>query len=41
MVVRSVEGKNGRNLVVFPANLRKSSQLTVLDPEKLIPGKPM
>ena len=40
IVVRSAEDKNGRNLVVFPANLRKSSQLTVLDPDKLLPGKP-
>ncbi len=35
IVVRSAECSNGRNLVIFPANLRKSSKLTVLDPEKL------
>ncbi len=40
IVVRSAEDKNGRNLVVFPANLRKSSQLIVLDPGKLSPGTP-
>ncbi len=38
VVVRSAEYKNGRNLVVFPENLRKSSQLTILDPGKLSPS---
>jgi hypothetical protein len=35
LVVRSGEDPEGRNFVVFPDNLRKSSQLTLLDADKL------
>lgn len=38
MVVRSTADKAGYNMVVFPENLRTSSQLAVLDPEKLSPS---
>jgi len=40
IIVRSAADESGRNLVVFPENLRKSSQLTVLNPEKLLPHRP-
>lgn len=38
MVVRSALDEEGYNIVVFPENLRTSSQLSVLDPEKLSPS---
>lgn len=34
----SAEDKGGRNIVVFPAKLRTSSELAVLDPEKVVPN---
>ncbi len=38
IIVRSAEDRNGSNIVVFPENLKKSSKLSVLDPDKLLPG---
>ncbi len=38
LVVRSAEDPEGVNLVIFPDNLQKSSQLIVLSPEKLTYG---
>ena len=35
LLVRSAVDATGRNLVIFPHNLRKSSSLTVLSPERL------
>jgi len=37
LLVRSTQDPAGKNLVVFPENLRSSSQLYVLDPERLSP----
>jgi len=39
IVKRSAEDKNGRNIVVFTDNLRKSSILSVLNPDRLAPYK--
>ncbi len=35
LVVRSATDITGRNIVIFPKNLRKSSQLNILSPDKL------
>lgn len=40
LVVRSAADEEGRNIVIFPENLGKSSELSVLDPDKLSPGRP-
>ena len=38
ILVQSAEDATGQNLVIFPDNLRKSSQFYVLDSDKLTPS---